>query len=69
MENINKIIRNHMRDLDNSNKRFEDIFNLVYSLENNIFFELTDGYRIKKVTYKDAKLQTIKMGCYLKKLC
>lgn len=68
MENINKIIRNHMRDLDNSNKRFQDIFNLVYSLENNIFFELTDGYRIKKVTYKDAKHQAIKMGCYLKKL-
>ena len=68
MENINKIIRNHMKELDNSNKEFKDIFNLVYSLENNIFFELTDGYRVKKVTYKDAKIQAIKMGGYLKAL-
>ena len=68
MENINKIIRNHMKILDESNKRFQDIFNLVYSLEDNIFFELTDGYRVKKVTYKDAKVQAIKMGIYFKNL-
>lgn len=68
MENINKIIRNHMKILDNSNKNFQDIFEIVFSLENNIFFELTDGYRIKKVTYKEAKQNAILMGCYLKEL-
>lgn len=66
MENINKIIRNKIKLLNESNNTFEDIFNIIHSNKDKIFCELTDGYRIKKITYSEMKEQAIKMACYFK---
>lgn len=66
MENINKIIRNNIKLLNESNNTFEDIFNIIHSNKDKVFCELTDGYRIKKITYSEMKEQAIKMACYFK---
>ena len=66
MENINKIIINKIKLLNESNNTFEDIFNIIHSNKDKIFCELTDGYRIKKITYSEMKEQAIKMACYFK---
>ena len=65
MENINKIIRTKIDNLNKSNKQFKDIFEIVHDLENNIFSEISDGYRIKSLTYKDIKQQSILTGKFL----
>ena len=66
MEYINKIIRNKIKLLNESNNTFEDIFNIIHSNNDKVFCELTDGYRIKKITYSEMKEQAIKMACYFK---
>ncbi len=62
MENLNKIIKTNLVQLNNSNKTFEDIFEIIHSIEDNVFSELSDGYKVKKLTYKDIKNQSILMG-------
>ena len=62
MENLNKIIKTNLIQLNNSNKTFEDIFEIIHSIEDNVFSELSDGYKVKKLTYKDIKNQSILMG-------
>ena len=62
MENLNKIIKTNLIQLNNSNKTFEDIFEIIHSIEDNVFSELSDGYKVKKLAYKDIKNQSILMG-------
>lgn len=62
MENLNKIIKTNLVQLNNSNKTFEDIFEIIHSIEDNVFSELSDGYKVKKLTYKDIKNHSILMG-------
>ena len=62
MENLNKIIKTNLVQLNNSNKTFKDIFEIIHSIEDNVFSELSDGYKVKKLTYKDIKNQSILMG-------
>lgn len=65
MENINKIIKTKINKLNSSNKEFKDIFNIIHDLENNVFSEISDGYKIKSLTYKEIKEQSILMGKYI----
>lgn len=65
MENINKIINRKITMLNQSNKELKDIFNIIHDLEDNVFSETSDGYRIKTLTYKEIKEQSILMGKYL----
>ena len=65
MENINKIINTKINKLNNSKKEFKDIFNIIHDIENNVFSEISDGYKIKSLTYKETKEQSILMGKYI----
>lgn len=55
MENKNKIVRQHCRLLENSNKTFEDIFNVMFLMEDHIFIEYEDKYKIVEETYGQIK--------------
>lgn len=64
MENINKIVKNKIKKLSNCPKHFKDIFEIMHDQEDNIFSEISDGYRIKTTTYKEIKQLSIKLGNY-----
>ena len=67
MENLNKTIRNKMNSLSATNETFEDIFNVMHDDNNRIFAELTNGFKIEKISYIECKKQCIKMGSFLHK--
>ena len=61
MENINKIIKTKINKLNSSNQEFKDIFNIIHDLENNVFSEISDGYKnTSYLFYKIGKNATIK---------
>lgn len=65
MENINKFVKTKIKQLNNSNKQFKDIFKIIHNCDNNkIFSEISDGYKIKKTTYQEIKQLSIKLGNY-----
>ena len=66
MENLNKTIRNKMNSLSATNETFEDIFNVMHDDNNRIFAELTNGFKIEKISYIECKKQCIKMGSFLR---
>lgn len=68
MENINKIVKNKIKKLSNCSKHFKDIFEIMHDQEDNIFSEISDGYRIKTTTYKEIKQLSIKLGNYFNEL-
>lgn len=44
-----------LRDLEASNKSFESIYEIVFSFENNVFYEIIDDSSIKKTTYRECR--------------
>ncbi len=65
MESINKLINKNIFDLNNSDKTFKDIFEIIYRHGDRIFGEITNGYKIQKITYKECKEKIIKSALYL----
>lgn len=65
MENINKIIKDKINNLNSSSRDFKSIFEIIHNLENNIFSEISDGYKIKTLTYKENKEKCILIGKYI----
>ncbi len=65
MENLNKTIKNKLNSLSATNETFEDIFNVMHDDNNRIFAELTNGFKIEKISYIECKKQCIKMGSFL----
>lgn len=68
MENLKKLINQKMCDLENSNKTFEDIFNITHSHANKIFCEVTDGFKIKTLTYNECRNLCIKSAIYFERI-
>lgn len=66
MENINKIVKTKIKQLNESDKQFIDIFKIIHNCDNKIFSEISDGYKIKKTTYQEIKQLSIKLGIYFK---
>lgn len=67
MENLNRIIATKLKKLSTSKREFRDIFDISFDQGDRIFSEITDGYTVKKTSYKDAKNTALKMGVYLRK--
>ena len=67
MENLNKTIKNKMNSLNATNETFQDIFNVMHDDNNRIFAELTNGFKIERISYIDCKKECIKMGSFLKR--
>ena len=64
MENLNKYISSKMGKLRESNKTFENIFEIMHDQQERCFSEITDGYKIKKCTYSEIKEMGIKRAVY-----
>jgi len=67
MENINKVIKTKINLLNKSQKEFKDIFEIVHNLDSNIFSEISNGYKVKTLTYNEIKNQSILVGKYISK--
>lgn len=65
MENLNKYINQKMKMLNESSKTFKDIFEITHDQKDRVFAEITDGYKIKKMSYTECKNQSIKTALYL----
>ena len=65
MENLNKYINQKMKMLNESSKSFKDIFEITHDQKDRVFAEITDGYKIKKMSYIECKNQSIKTALYL----
>ena len=59
MENVNKVVDIRCKGLINSNQQFEDIFRVMFSKEDYILGEWNDGYRIKTISYGEAKCKIL----------
>lgn len=46
--------------LEKAEKNFSSLFTFMFSEEENIFAELSDGFRVKTVTYGEAKRQALR---------
>ena len=64
MENLNKTVRYKMNSLTATNQTFEDIFNVMHDGNNRIFAELTNGFKIERISYNECKIECIKMASY-----
>lgn len=62
MENIKKVVEERCLGLINSKKRFEDIFNVMFQNPNYILGEWNDGYKIKSISYGDAKTKILNLA-------
>lgn len=68
MEKINKLINQSIKKLQLSNKTFKDIFEIIYQYDDKIFCEITNGYKIEKLSYLECKENIIKTAIYFEKL-
>ena len=67
MENIKKIVKGHINRLNTSEKNFASIYDIMFSIPDNIMVETTDGLEIKKITYRQMKQQIKLAATSLKK--
>ena len=56
-KNLKQFLKNNRDALLTSQKRFADIYKIMFSCENNILCEISDGFRIKKQTYGEVALK------------
>ena len=52
---IDSFVKYKLNELENVSPRFDTLFDLMFQEEENIMYEESLGYRIRKVTYKEAK--------------
>ena len=52
---IDQYVNDKLTRLNKINHSFGDVYEMMFENESNIFFEESQGYRIKKITYGDAK--------------
>ena len=55
--NIDKYVNERIANLETTDKSFKAIYELMFSDENCVMFEWTDGSRIKKMTYGQCKAE------------
>ena len=63
---VNRYVREKVKRLHSTNKTFSAIYELMFSEEQNIFAEKTDGYKIIRKTYGESRADTEK---FARKLC
>ena len=60
--NINDFVNFKLTSLKNLEVTFKNLFDLMFQEENNIIYEYTYGYDIKKVTYLESKNNVISLS-------
>ena len=54
-DTVDEFVTHKIEEYRKREKTFETLFEFMFSEENNVMAEITDGYRIKKVTYGEFK--------------
>lgn len=67
MENINKLIKNKLNDIKNSEFNFKSLFDIIYDQPNSIFIEYIKNFKIKTISYDDFKDFVYRFASYIKK--
>ena len=67
MENVNRVVDDRCSSLIGSKRKFEDIFNVMFKTPSYILGEWNDGYKIKSITYKDAKAKIFDLAYSIEK--
>lgn len=65
---VNSFVAKKLKKLEKMPKNFNSLFELMFSERNNIFFEYSDGYKIKKITYEQSFNHILKFYKVLKTL-
>lgn len=67
------ILKNNTTVLENSNKDFESIYNIMFGADSllleNVFCEQLDGYRIKSLTYAQIAQRIRSIACGINEAC
>ena len=63
-KSIEEYVSHKLSLYESREKSFASLFELMFDDDSNVMYETSDGYKIKKVTYGEAKLQILKTaGC------
>lgn len=65
---VDSFVAEKLKKLEKMPKNFNSLFELMFSERNNIFFEYSDGYKVKKITYEQSFNHILKFYKVLKKL-
>ncbi len=55
MENIRRLVRYKTQAINNKEQTFESLFEIIHDTNDKVFSEITDGFKIKKITYGQIK--------------
>ena len=55
MENLNKVFKADIAAISDSAKTFRDIYNVMFSHEDHIAYEVLKDYEVKRFTYKELR--------------
>ena len=69
MENLHKVLRECLSAIKSSKMTFRDVFNIMFSHEAHIAYEIIENNEIKRVTYKELKTEISGFACFLKHEC
>ena len=64
---MNAYVADKLRRFDAMGRSFEALFELMFSERENILYERSDGYRIVKTSYGEAREETLRRAAALKK--
>lgn len=59
-KSIDKFVEYKLNRLESGDKNFETLFELMFSEKENVLFEKTEGYKIKKITYGESEKNALR---------
>ena len=59
-KSVNDYVDSKIKLFEQNGITFRTLFSLMFSEGNNIMYERSSGYRIETVTYREAKVQTLR---------
>lgn len=65
---INSFVSEKLKSFENMGLSFETLFSLMFRESENILYESSEGYRIRKTTYGQAKQQILRKAASLRQL-
>ena len=67
-KNINSFVDGKLALFEKSDKTFSALFDVMFSEEDNIMYEKSDGYRIIKTTYGEARESVLRLTATLNEM-
>ena len=67
-KSINEFVDRKLASFENSKRDFSALFDVMFSEEDNIIYEKSDGYRIIKTTYGEARESVLRLTATLNEM-